>query len=123
MARFSVITMTEAAQQRIRDIMKNNDAYGIVVGVQKGGCAGMEYTVELAPSEIENADVVEENGARVFISRQATLFLLGTQIDFEVTTLHTGFVFNNPNQTSACGCGQSVEIKPVSQLELTMAQK
>lgn len=123
MARFSVITMTNAAQQRIREIMENNDAYGIVIGVKKGGCAGMEYTVELAQSEIEDADQVEQDGARVFVLRQATLFLLGTQLDFEVTTLHTGFVFNNPNQTSACGCGLSVEIKPVSQLELTQAQK
>lgn len=123
MARFSVITMTEAAQQRVREIMENNDACGIVIGVKKGGCAGMEYTVELAQSEIENADLVEQNGARVFVLRQATLFLLGTQLDFEVTTLHTGFLFNNPNQTSACGCGLSVEIKPVSELELTQAQE
>ncbi|WP_295896050.1 iron-sulfur cluster assembly accessory protein [uncultured Bartonella sp.] len=123
MAGFSVITMTEAARQRICEIMKNNDAYGIVVGVKKGGCAGMEYTVDLARSAIDNADVVEKNGARVFVSREATLFLLGTQIDFEVTTLHTGFVFNNPNQTSACGCGLSVEIRPVTQTELKTAQK
>lgn len=123
MAGFSVITMTEAAEQRIRDIMANNDAYGIVVGVKKGGCAGMEYTVDLARTAVDNADVVEENGARVFVSREATLFLLGTQIDFEVTTLHTGFVFNNPNQTSACGCGLSVEIRPVTQADLKSAQK
>lgn len=123
MAGFSVITMTEDARQRICEIMKNNDAYGIVVGVKKGGCAGMEYTVDLARSAIDNADVVEKNGARVFVSREATLFLLGTQIDFEVTTLHTGFVFNNPNQTSACGCGLSVEIRPVTQTELKTAQK
>ena len=105
MAGFSVITMTDAAKERIRDIMANNDAYGIVVGVKKGGCAGMEYTVDLAKSVVENADIAEDDGARVFVSREATLFLLGTQIDFEKTTLHTGFVFNNPNQTSACGCG------------------
>lgn len=123
MAGFSVITMTEDARQRICEIMKNNDAYGIVVGVKKGGCAGMEYTVDLARSAIDNADVIEKNGARVFVSREATLFLLGTQIDFEVTTLHTGFVFNNPNQTSACGCGLSVEIRPVTQTELKTAQK
>lgn len=123
MAGFSVITMTVAAKERIRDIMANNDAYGIVVGVKKGGCAGMEYTVDLAKSVVENADIAEDDGARVFVSREATLFLLGTQIDFEKTTLHTGFVFNNPNQTSACGCGMSVEIRPATQADLAVAQK
>ncbi|MHC5307250.1 Fe-S cluster assembly scaffold SufA [Bartonella sp. LJL80] len=115
MARFSVITLTEAAQQRIRDIMSNNNACGIVVGIKKGGCAGMEYTVELAKETVAGADVVEANGARVFVAREAVLFLLGTQMDFEVGALRTGFVFNNPNQTSACGCGESVEIKPASE--------
>lgn len=115
MARFSVITLTEAAQQRIRDIMSNNNACGIVVGIKKGGCAGMEYTVELAKETVAGADVVEANGARVFVARDAVLFLLGTQMDFEVGALRTGFVFNNPNQTSACGCGESVEIKPASE--------
>ncbi|AQT47172.1 MULTISPECIES: iron-sulfur cluster assembly accessory protein [Bartonella] len=123
MAGFSVITMTDAAKERIKDIMHDNNAYGIVVGVKKGGCAGMEYTVDLAESAVENADLAEDDGARVFVSREATLFLLGTQIDFEKTTLHTGFVFNNPNQTSACGCGLSVEIRPVAQADLEMAQK
>lgn len=123
MAGFSVITMTDAAKERIRDIMANNDAYGIVVGVKKGGCAGMEYTVDLAKSVVENADIAEDDSARVFVSREATLFLLGTQIDFEKTTLHTGFVFNNPNQTSACGCGMSVEIRPATQADLAVAQK
>lgn len=118
MARFSVIKMTDAAQNRVKEIMENNDAYGIIVGVKKGGCAGMEYTVDLAKDAVENADVVEQDGARVYVSKDATLFLLGTQIDYETTTLHTGFVFNNPNQTSACGCGLSVEIKPVSQQAL-----
>ncbi|WP_295732585.1 iron-sulfur cluster assembly accessory protein [uncultured Bartonella sp.] len=123
MAGFSVITMTDAAKKRILDIMQDNDASGIIVGVKKGGCAGMEYTVDLAKSAMENADVAEDGGARVYVSREATLFLLGTQIDFEETTLHTGFVFNNPNQTSACGCGLSVEIRPVAQAKLEMAQK
>lgn len=123
MGRFSVITMTDAAQQRVKEIMQNNNAYGIVVGVKKGGCAGMEYTVALAKENMENADVVETDGARVFVEKEATLFLLGTQLDFEATTLHTGFVFNNPNQTSACGCGLSVEIKPVMQSDLNAVAK
>jgi len=116
MGRFAVLTLTERAVARVCEIMAANaDARGIIVGVKKGGCAGMEYVIELMQDhETQNFDLVEQGGARVFVAREAALFLLGTQMDFEATTLRTGFVFNNPNQTSACGCGESVEIVPIA---------
>jgi len=115
MARFSVLTLTDRAVERIRQIMAANvQACGIAIDVKKGGCAGMEYVIDLMHEEPESGfDVVERDGARVFVAQAATLFLLGTEMDFEVTTLRNGFVFNNPNQTSACGCGESIEITPV----------
>ncbi|AGF74451.1 putative FeS assembly scaffold SufA [Bartonella australis AUST/NH1] len=119
MNRFSVINLTEAAVDRVKTIMKTEDARGILVGMKKGGCAGMEYTISLVKEEIPDTDLVEIDGACVFVARDAVLFLLGTQMDYEVTTLRSGFVFKNPNQISACGCGESVEIRPVSQNQLT----
>ncbi|WP_208440560.1 iron-sulfur cluster assembly accessory protein [Bartonella raoultii] len=115
MSRFSIISLTESAVNRVKAIMDAKDARGILIGIKKGGCAGMEYTVTLVKEEKLEADVVEVNGARVFIARDAVLFLLGTQLDYEVTTLRSGFVFKNPNQVSACGCGESVELRPASQ--------
>jgi len=116
MGRFSVLTLTQAAVQRVREIMAANaGARGIVVDVKKGGCVGMEYVISLMQSEDSSGfDKVEQDGAEVFVARAATLFLLGTQMDFEVTALRSGFVFNNPNQISACGCGESFEIAPVA---------
>ncbi|OLL55521.1 iron-sulfur cluster assembly accessory protein [Bartonella henselae] len=114
MSRFSVVNLTEAAVDRVKEIMNTKDARGILIGIKKGGCAGMEYTITLVKEEILDADVVEFNGARVFIAHDAVLFLLGTQVDYEVTTLRSGFVFKNPNQVSACGCGESVELRPAS---------
>ena len=113
MAGFEVITLTEAARARLGEIIANNpDAEGIRIGVKNGGCAGMEYTVDLADQVIAGEDKVETPEGTVFIAPQAVLFLLGTQLDFEITKLRTGFVFNNPNQSSACGCGESVELTP-----------
>ncbi|EAU42550.1 hypothetical protein FP2506_06911 [Fulvimarina pelagi HTCC2506] len=113
MGRFQVLSITDAAASRVQAILDNAaaDALGVRVGVKKGGCAGMEYTVELAKDHRENEDVVEKDGARVYIAPEAVLFLLGTEMDYEETVLRSGFVFNNPNQTSACGCGESVELK------------
>ncbi|WP_034491346.1 Fe-S cluster assembly scaffold SufA [Afifella pfennigii] len=110
---FQVLTLTDAAATRVREIVDNAEdgAAGIRVGIKKGGCAGMEYTIDLVKEPDAADDVVEAGeGARVFIDPSATLFLLGTEMDFEVTKLRTGFVFKNPNQTSACGCGESVEL-------------
>ena len=114
MSRFSVITLTDAAAERVRSIVAASSelAEGIRIGVKKGGCAGMEYTVSLAKTSSKGDDCVERDGARVFVAPEAVLFLLGTQMDYEETVLRSGFIFNNPNQTSACGCGESVELKP-----------
>ena len=113
MARFQVLSLTEAAAGRVHEIVDNADgAEGIRIGVRKGGCAGMEYSVDLVREAAPGDDVVDIGGAKVFVNPEATLFLLGTVMDFEATKLRTGFVFRNPNQTSACGCGESVEIRP-----------
>lgn len=113
MAGFTVITITDAAKARIGEILgKNPDAEGLRIGVKNSGCAGMEYTVNLADEIVPGEDKVETEHGTVFVDPKAVLFLLGTELDFEVTKLRTGFVFNNPNQTSACGCGESVELTP-----------
>jgi iron-sulfur cluster assembly protein len=113
MGRFAVISMTEAAASRVREIVAaRGEARGIRLGIKKGGCAGMEYTVDLVTEPKPGDDHVEHDGANVWVAPEAALFLLGTQMDFEKSTLRTGFTFNNPNQSSACGCGESVELKP-----------
>ena len=114
MGRFEVMTLTEKAAERVKSLVAAADepALGLRIGIKKGGCAGMEYTVDLAMEADSKDDLVEMHGARVFVAPEAVLFLLGTQMDFETTKLRSGFVFNNPNQTSACGCGESVELKP-----------
>lgn len=111
---FEVVTLTSAAAERIKKLVASSDvaAVGLRVGIKKGGCAGMEYTVDMVTESQSKDDRIEHDGAVVFIAPEATLYLLGTEMDFEVTKLRSGFVFNNPNQTSACGCGESVELKP-----------
>ena len=112
MSRFSILTLTDAASERVHEIVAGSDknALGIRIGIKNGGCAGMEYTIDLVTEENAADDKVDLDGAAVYVDPAATLFLLGTQMDYEVTTLRTGFVFNNPNQTSACGCGESVTL-------------
>lgn len=113
MGRFTVISISDKAAARVREIVDaRENAHGIRLGVKKGGCAGMEYTIDLVSEPKPGDDHVEHQGAHVYVAPEAALFLLGTQMDFETTTLRTGFVFNNPNQSSACGCGESVELKP-----------
>jgi iron-sulfur cluster assembly protein len=122
MGRFSVLTMTEAAAARVTDILAANPGnVGIRIGVKKGGCAGMEYSVELASEGKPREDMVEQGTARVFVAPEAVLYLLGTEMDFEQTALRTGFTFKNPNQTSACGCGESVELMPADKSKLEAA--
>lgn len=107
-----LIKTTDAARARIAEIIENaEDADGIRIGVKNGGCAGMEYTVDLTQGGEKGDDVVTFDEGKVYIDSKAILFLLGTEVDYEVTKFRTGFVFNNPNQTSACGCGESVELK------------
>lgn len=109
---FQVITMTDAAATRVREIVASRDAAaGIRVSIRKGGCAGMEYTVDLVTEPNPKDDHIERAGAHVWVAPEAALYLLGTEMDFEVTKLRTGFVFRNPNQSSACGCGESVELQ------------
>ena len=122
MGRFSVMTLTDAAAQRVSEIVATREnALGIRVGIKKGGCAGMEYMIDLVTEAKAGDDVVEKDGSKVFVAPEAVLYLLGTQMDFEVTKLRTGFVFNNPNQTSACGCGELVELTPVKPEALASA--
>ena len=109
-----VMTLTDAAAERVREIMAKSDrpVVGLRIGVKNGGCAGMEYTMEWAEDQKPFDEVVEDKGVRVLIDAKAMMFLLGTEMDYQISTLKSGFVFNNPNQVSACGCGESVQLKP-----------
>ena len=113
---FKVLTLTDAAASRVKDIIAKAERpiAGVRVGVKNGGCAGMSYTMEYAEAGKPGEDVVEDKGVKVFVDPKAVLFLLGTQMDFQTTKLASQFVFNNPNQTSACGCGESVAITPAT---------
>jgi iron-sulfur cluster assembly protein len=106
--------LTDAAAQRIKDVMAKADkpVAGVRVGVKNGGCAGMEYTMEYADTVNPTDEVVEDKGVKLLIDPKAVLFLLGTEMDFKTEKLSAQFVFNNPNQTSACGCGESVQLTP-----------
>nr|CAD6604331.1 Fe-S cluster assembly scaffold SufA [Rhizobium sp. Khangiran2] len=111
---FAVMTMTDAAAERVKAIVDKSGpkAKGVRVGIKKGGCAGMEYTIDLVTVPDPKDDLIEHAGACVWVEPSAVLYLLGTQMDFESTKMRSGFTFVNPNQTSACGCGESVELKP-----------
>lgn len=119
---FAVMTLTPAAAERVKTIVRNEEgAEGLRVSIKKGGCAGMEYAIDLATEINPKDDRIERDGAAVFVAPEAVLYLLGTEMDYEVTKLRSGFVFNNPNQTSACGCGESVELKPADLAKLAEA--
>jgi iron-sulfur cluster assembly protein len=111
--------LTDAAASRIKNILSNADRpiAGVRVGVKNAGCAGMSYTMEYAGEAQATDEVVEDKGVRLFIDPKAVMFLLGTEMDFKVDKLSSGFVFNNPNQTSACGCGESVALTPAKETE------
>jgi iron-sulfur cluster assembly protein len=111
-----VMSLTDAAASRVKDIIAKAERpiVGVRVGVKNGGCAGMSYTMEYAESVNPMDEVVEDKGVKVLIDPKAVLFLLGTEMDFQTTKLSSQFVFNNPNQTSACGCGESVAITPAT---------
>ena len=109
-----VMRLSEAAATRIKELMAKSDRpiAGLRVGVKNGGCAGMEYTMEYVDQIAPADEVVEDKGVKLLIDPKAVLFLLGTEMDFKTEKLSTQFVFNNPNQTSACGCGESVQLTP-----------
>jgi iron-sulfur cluster assembly protein len=110
------VKLTEAAAQRISQIMADADGkyLGVRVGVTNGGCAGMSYTMDYASEAKPFEEVMEDRGVKIFIDPKAILFLIGTELDFVKEKLGARFVFNNPNQTSACGCGESVSITPAA---------
>ncbi len=114
-----VMRLTDAAAERIKQVMAQADrpVAGVRVGVKNGGCAGMEYTMEYAESVAPTDEVVEDRGVKILIDPKAVLFLLGTEMDYKTEKLSSQFVFNNPNQTSACGCGESVKLAPASSAE------
>lgn len=103
------VTLTQKAVQQINALMDQNGHYGLRLGVKKGGCAGMEYTLDYVDEAAQNDEVIEQDGARVLIAPMAQMFLFGTEIDYEVSLLEAGFKFNNPNVTEACGCGESIK--------------
>ena len=110
------VKLTDAAAARIRDIMADAEGkyQGVRVGVTNGGCAGMSYTMDYASEAKPFEEVMEDKGVKIFIDPKAILFLIGTELDFVQEKLGARFMFNNPNQTSACGCGESVQITPAS---------
>ena len=103
------VTMTPAAAAQICRLMEQGGTKGLRIGVAKGGCAGMEYTMEYVDTVDPNDEVVEQDGARVMIAPMAQMFLFGTEIDYRTSLLESGFHFNNPNVTEACGCGESIK--------------
>ena len=109
-----VVTLTERAAERVREIMGRAEKpyAGLRVGLKNGGCAGQEYTLEYAESADPLDEVVEDKGVTILVEPKSVLFLIGSEIDYEVTKLAAKFVFRNPNETDACGCGESVTIEP-----------
>ena len=110
------LTMTDAAAKQIARLMSQSGKSGLRIGVKKGGCAGMEYTMEYVDEVDPNDEVVEQHGARVMIAPMAQMFLFGTEIDYEVSLLESGFRFNNPNVAEACGCGESIKFRDIDEL-------
>jgi iron-sulfur cluster assembly protein len=111
-----VVRLTEAAAERIKAVMAKADRpiAAVRVGVKNGGCAGMSYTMEYAENVEPLDEIVEDKGVRILIDPKAVLFLLGTEMDYKIDKLSAQFVFNNPNQTAACGCGESVQLEPAT---------
>ena len=109
-----VMKLTEAAAQRIQELTRRADSeiVGLRVGVKNGGCAGQSYTVEYAHEVRPSDEVVEDKGVKILVDPKAVLFLLGTEMDYKADKLQAQFIFNNPNQVGACGCGESVQLKP-----------
>jgi iron-sulfur cluster assembly protein len=107
-----LVTLSDAAADRVKQIMSEKGAGYLRVGVKNGGCAGMEYVMDYVSAPDAMDEIVEDKGVQIVVDAKAVLFLLGSVVDFETTALHEKFVFSNPNQTDACGCGESVTIVP-----------
>lgn len=122
--RFAAMTMTDRAAERARALIANaaRPVLGLRVGVKNGGCAGMSYTVEFAEEKQPLDEIIEDKGVTLLVDSKALMFLLGTQLDYETTKLASTFTFKNPNQVSACGCGESVSIVPASAESLASTQ-
>ena len=109
---FEIITITPAAADRIKEIISSDkDAIGVRIGITDAGCVGVSYVVDLVKQPIKGDDHIVSHGVEVFIDPKATLYLLGTEMDYQVKKMSAGFTFNNPNQTDECGCGESVQLK------------
>lgn len=108
-----LVTLTDSAASRVREILSEKDQGYLRVGVKNGGCAGMEYLMDYVEKPEQFDEIVEDNGVQIVVDAKAVLFLLGSVVDYETEVLHSKFVFKNPNQTDACGCGESVTIVPV----------
>jgi len=114
-----IMTVTDVAAEQIRAVMATKpDAVALKIGLKKGGCAGMEYTLDWAEAVGKHDEVVETQGVKLLIDPMAVMYMFGTEMDWQVDKFAAQFVFNNPNQTSACGCGESVELKPVDNARL-----
>ena len=121
LAHRKLMSLTEAAASRVKEIMADKPAVGLRVGVRNGGCAGMSYTMELAERVEPLDEVIEDKGVKVLIDPKAVLFLLGAEMDFKSDRLGSSFSFHNPNETSSCGCGESVAITPADPAALEAA--
>ncbi|CUH80421.1 HesB/IscA family protein [Tropicibacter naphthalenivorans] len=116
------VTITDAAVKQIRKLMERDNRHGLKIGLKKGGCAGMEYTMDYVDAPEANDEVIEKDGARVLIAPTAQMFLFGTEIDYETSLLESGFKFRNPNVTDACGCGESIKFKDIEELQAERGQ-
>ena len=107
-----IIKLSDTAAARIKEIMSNadNKTIGVRIGVKSGGCAGMSYSMEYAKDKKANDEVIEDKGVKVFVDSAAVMYLLGTEMDYKKEELSSSFVFNNPNETERCGCGESFKI-------------
>ena len=122
-AKFPIMTLTQAAADRVRTLMADRAIAGLRVGVKNGGCAGMSYTLDYADAIGPYDEVIEDKGVKVIVDPKALMFLFGTQMDFQTDKIGSGFTFNNPNQTGACGCGESVAITPASEAQIEEARR
>ena len=107
----SPISLTNKAIQKIKQLTINSNKFALRLDLKKGGCAGMEYTMEYVTEPDQNDEIIEQDGVRVLIAPMAQMFLFGTEIDYETSLLESGFKFKNPNVTEACGCGESIKFE------------